>query len=143
MKYARRSGYGIIVDGVEVNQSMYGYLNGLCVAYFSTYEGRIQAVRKILNRKRSVPLFVSPEVVLFGSSNIKEYGCVFINYRRVIKIQKQGENSVILFDDFSEIMIENRHRNICKNYRLTSDFLKIYEQKESVYNKDILIDFLN
>jgi transposase len=58
---------------------------------------------------------------------IRDYDCVFVNYTQVLSVKKQGDSTLIVFDDLTEISIPtsiNKVKIQIKKCKLINNFVK-------------------
>jgi hypothetical protein len=63
----------------EVSKGMRFVLQAMCLASGSSYDGRIQAAKKVLSKERLVPLFIDSQNVLIFTHSIRCFECCAIN----------------------------------------------------------------
>lgn len=101
-------------------KSVINCINDVCLDGFSTYEGRMAAMRKKLNIKRNPPLIVSEEHRYFLIQVKCEInGLVWLNYDYM--------KSFDLNDDFCYLNVREyqKHRLVIKTCTFNSIFSKI------------------
>jgi len=129
MKYITRSTTGLSIGSTKehiINKGLKQYLNELCIKNLATFEGRIEAVRNVLNIVQNVPLYINDETLLIPTKSIRECDMYYINYHRILYIQDHLETCIIVFNDGSLLEIEcsyNKIQNHLKNGQLLLDYL--------------------
>ena len=100
----------IIINEQVIFKTFKGYINGLCIDSFSTLKGRTQAIKKQLNIKYNVPVFINEKNILFKvKQNDMNY---YINYYEILDIDKQKEKTVIVFKDLEVLRLDISKRII-------------------------------
>lgn len=119
MNYIRRSVEGIEISYKgcfeEINRSLIDYINDLCINNLSTYHGRLNASKKILNSKINLPIYVNESLFLFPTESVRKASCFFLNYYEILSIKAIRDNkSKIVFLDLSVLILEISHLRIQK-----------------------------
>lgn len=130
MKYITRckNGVKVISKNREIlNYGLIEYINMLCLNELSTYKGRITSTKKTLGIISNIPVYVNNNIMLFPTRMIRDYDCVFVNYTQVLSVKKQGDSTLIVFDDLTEISIPtsiNKVKIQIKKCKLINNFVK-------------------
>ena len=111
---------------VTVDNDAYKIMDDNCKYYGSSYLGRLQAGKIILNCKYKIPILVEESNVLifFPIKSSLEKDCCWLNPNSISNIEQDGENSVVTFKngkkkifDVSKYSLENQ---IFKSSKLES-----------------------
>lgn len=103
------------------------YLDGLCRAYGSTYEGRRQAACTILDIRQKAPIYISDSLMVFPNA-MKTDHKYWINYFQIKKIKAVSYQTLFTFLDESEVLVDMgyrsavRQRRRCYKYLFTIDW---------------------
>jgi len=109
-----------------VDKSSFSIMEESCEYYGSTYEGRINAVKKLLNFNYKIPVLVeeSKKIIFFPTKSYLLDDCSWINYNYIKKCEKNNDKTTIIFNngkkiylDESKLSIENQ---ILRSSRLES-----------------------
>ena len=100
-----------------IEKKAYNIMEDNCKYYGSTYVGRINAAKDILNCAYKLPIIVeeSNSLIFFPTKSSLENDCCWINFNFVENIEKFDKKSKIYFNnnkelifDSSKISIENQ-----------------------------------
>ena len=81
----------------EINNSLQ-FLNDLCIKHGSTYKGRIDACKRLLNINQKVPLLIS-ELTLeiwFPILSAKNKDNIWLNYNEILSYKAIDNNKTII-----------------------------------------------
>lgn len=116
MKYITRSTEGIQVFNKKttvVCKGLKQYIDELCIQNLSTFKGRSDAAKRVLQCTTNLPIYVNESILLFPTKSIRNMDCVYINFYRVLSVQKVTLNSSkIIFDDLTEMHIQTSHKKL-------------------------------
>lgn len=106
MKYIKREYCGFEIDGQTYDGGMISFVNSMCIQNMSTYKGRLDASKVILNRSSNLPVYVNENICLFPTESIRNYGCFLVNVHQVLHVKSNGKKScIIIFYDLSVIKV--------------------------------------
>jgi len=105
------------------------YINGLCLRILTTYEAYIKSVRKILNIKTNIPIYIHKEIIFFPICSIRKYDCIWINYSKIKVAYNDGDKTVIIFKNEERIRINVK---IGKIMKLIENVHKVISYKENI-----------
>ena len=128
MKYEINKGTLAVVPNAEVgslvyedderyviNQTPFSIMEDSCMYFGSTYEGRKQGAKKILNAEYKIPIVVedSNNLIVFPTTSPYSDDCCWISLKRVKNIEKiDANNTKIIFDNNREIIIDCSYRSL-------------------------------
>ena len=128
MKYEINKGTLAVVPNAEIgslvyedderyviNQTPFSIMEDSCMYFGSTYEGRKQGAKKILNAEYKIPIIVedSNNLIVFPTTSPYSDDCCWISLKRVKNIEKiDANNTKIIFDNNKEIIIDCSYRSL-------------------------------
>ena len=128
MKYEINKGTLAVVPNAEIgslvyedderyviNQTPFSIMEDSCMYFGSTYEGRKQGAKKILNAEYKIPIVVedSNNLIVFPTTSPYSDDCCWISLKRVKNIEKiDANNTKIIFDNNKEIIIDCSFRSL-------------------------------
>lgn len=82
-----------------VNKKAYSIMDDSCRYYGSTYKGRLNAAKKILDCSYKLPILVeeSQNIIFFPTKSSLEEDCCWINFNYIEKIEKDENETIINF----------------------------------------------
>ena len=98
-----------------VHESPFKIMEDSCKYFGSTYEGRKMGAKEILGAEYKVPIVIedSSNLIVFPTTSPLSNDCAWISLKRVSKISKiDSNNTKILFDNNSEIIVPSSYRSI-------------------------------
>lgn len=110
----------INIDGKEMDTTLKKYVNSLCIKSFSTLNGRVEAVRKLLKLKYNVPIYVNEKILLFKVVSFKTY---WINYFNIKDIDIKNDISIIIFNNLEILELDVSKRVIVNRVRVCHKIL--------------------
>jgi|LGOV01.1.fsa_nt_gb competence protein ComK len=129
MKYLKRESQGILImeeKEVYLKQGLKQYINKMCINNLSTYEGRREASKAILQRKSILPIYVNPQIFLYPTISVRNYQCTFINYYEVLSIIRMTEKRTkIVFNDLSDLNLDISHEKINNQHQRIENILNL------------------
>lgn len=124
MNYMRMNdGYVYVYQGVKgikmKEHTCSAVLDGWCMRYGSSYEGRRDAAMKFLHKKQLVPIYVKEDTIVFPAYDV----CgdpLWINYVHLAKLEKkQKDETTFIFYDGSFIASGMPYKSIVKQILYT------------------------
>ena len=100
-----------------VNKNAYEIMDESCKYYGSTYKGRLNAAKEILDCSYKIPILVeeSKNLIFFPTKSSLEEDCCWINFNSIKSINKNNNKSDIIFNnnkilslDISKLSLENQ-----------------------------------
>lgn len=78
-----------------------------------------------MNTKGLVPIFVSKDMILLPSKNIRAQDGMYVNFNRIIQYVKHSSISVkVIFEDLSNVNINTSYEKFHKQYQYAKELLK-------------------
>jgi competence transcription factor ComK len=101
MNYITRHEHGVWVDGPDdiLMMGLRQCINERCLRYLSTYEGRRDAARLTLERKRLVPILVGPGETLLPIRSMRHPDAVYVRQEAIVAIEERADGCAIRFLD--------------------------------------------
>lgn len=102
-------------DRYIVEQTPFSIMEESCKYFGSTYEGRKEGSKNILNAEYKLPIVVedSNNLIVFPTMSPLSTECCWISLKRVKKIEKiDSNNTKIIFDNNREIIVDCSYRII-------------------------------
>ncbi len=85
--------------------SMKTYLNKQCLNYLTTFEGRMHAIKRCLNQKRNIPIFIHANLCLIQTSHLHDPNNLLINICGVLSLKGNDKNTTFVFDEHTVLKI--------------------------------------
>lgn len=104
-------------ENYEIENTAYNIMDESCKYYGSSYIGRLVAAKEMLDFSYKVPILVEEcsGLIFFPIKSSLSEDCSWINLNSIKKVQKNGKNSKIIFNnneelelDVSKLSIENQ-----------------------------------
>lgn len=101
----------------EINKKAYKIMDDSCIFYGSTYKGRLNAAKNILNCAYKLPILVeeSQNIIFFPTKSSLEEDCCWINFSYIKAVEKKEKKCVLDFINnkklelnISKLSIENQ-----------------------------------
>lgn len=124
-------------DQYLINEKAYEIMESSCEYYGSSYQGRVDASKKILNSNYKVPVLVedSESIVFFPTKSSLLEDCCWINHNYIDSYEKDDKTTKITFKnketinfDISKLSLENQISRSCK--------LELISRKRKISNKE-------
>lgn len=92
---------------IPLIQPAFQLIKQACLNYFSTYEGRREAVTYRTGFKRKVPIPIHPRQIMFPTHANNDVNCFWISYHHVYQIINGPEKyqSIVQFKNKQEITV--------------------------------------
>lgn len=128
MQFIERTTEGLRIKSRDadqvVNKGLKQYLNTLLQKEYSTFEGRIKALKKEFGLKNNVPIYIHESMCFYMSTNIRDTTSTCINYHEVLSIrQGTNKNAEIIFKDLSIKHLDVSYQKLLKRHIQTARFL--------------------
>lgn len=104
-------------------------INDLCLRNLTSYETYLKSVKRILHIKTNIPIYISSKLIFFPICSIRNYECLWINYRNIKVIYNDDEKTIVIFANGERIIVNIR---IGKMIKLIENVHKIISYKENV-----------
>ena len=115
----------------EINNSLQ-FLNDLCIKHGSTYKGRIDACKRLLNINQKVPLLIS-ELTLeiwFPILSAKNKNNIWLNYNEILSYKGiENNKTIIKFKNGYRYEIEYNSRIIKNQMMRCEELIRKMSQK--------------
>ncbi len=110
-----------------IEQPIFEYINMLCVYFGSTYDGRKNAAKYILQIKQKVPILLSEinRNIIFPTVSSKRKDCIWIHSNAVQSFHKIQKKTKIVFITGEEYIIDVEYRTIKRQMQRCVQF-KLY-----------------
>jgi len=101
------------------------FLSEMLLKEHTTYEGRIQALKKRYGLKNSVPIFIDDEHCFYATKSLREYDSVCINYHSVLSLrEKSAHETEVVFKDLSVLSLAIPYPSLMRKHAKTAHFLR-------------------
>ena len=100
-----------------INKRAYEIMDESCQYYGSTYKGRLQAAKKMLDCAYKLPILIeeTQNIIFFPTKSSLEDDCCWINVNYIKKIEKNDDKCTVVFKNslretfnISKLSIENQ-----------------------------------
>ena len=106
------------------------YLNELLLKEYSTYEGRIHAIKKRHKMYRNVPIFINHEYCFYTIHSLRHHQAVCINYHAVLSIRATDQNTTeIIFKNLQIIHLTVPYAYVLRKHMRTGWFIEQYTKE--------------
>ncbi len=101
----------------NISNEAYSVMDDNCKYYGSSYKGRLEAAKEILNCSYKLPIIVeeSTGLIFFPIKSSLLNDCTWINLDTIQKVEKDGNKSKIIFEngkfetlDISKLSLDNQ-----------------------------------
>ncbi len=101
----------------NISNEAYSVMDDNCKYYGSSYKGRLEAAKEILNCSYKLPIIVeeSTGLIFFPIKSSLLNDCTWINLDTIQKVEKEGNKSKIIFEngkcetlDISKLSLDNQ-----------------------------------
>ena len=100
-----------INDDLIINKTFENYIDGLLINDLSTYQGRLNAIRKKYGFKKLIPIYINDLLCLFPLENKRSINNIYINVNAVKFVD---DNGCLYFYDNSLIKSNKKGKTINK-----------------------------
>lgn len=100
----------------KVDIDIYDLFDKYLLKYLTTYKGRVDATSKVYHIKKNIPVYLDYNLVFIQIFNKKQYNNIYINICKIIDMIKDKDNTIIVFDDGSKIIIDKPYHILKKYY---------------------------
>ena len=82
-------------DEFIVNQNILNIVENSCSFYGSTFDGRVEASKKILSTNIKLPIVIEDikKIIFFPTKASYRTGCKWLSFNNIDKIEKVGKNN--------------------------------------------------
>ncbi len=140
INYVIKNGYTTIIyykDGKinKTTKSVYLVINELCIKYFSTFFGRIEAIKNQFGFKRKIPILVSNSILLLPIYSYRSLNSLYINYYEINDVEFETNIIIIEFKDKTVLKLDKnvKFELVLKRGHLIHEEIKKLKEKENVF----------
>ncbi len=102
---------------IILQESIYKLLDKWCLESLTTYEGRIEAIKKIYHIKKLVPIYINKDLMLFPVDNRKAIENIYINVTKILELCDINNKTKIVFKNKDSIVIKKKYQLINNYYQ--------------------------
>ncbi len=129
MEYIKRTAHGVsVAERGQTRTLKVGirqFFGKMLLREHTTYEGRIQALKKRYGLKNNVPIYIDEDHCFYTTKNLREYDSVCINYHSVLSVrEKSNKETEIVFKDLSILALPIPYATIMRKHAKTAQFLR-------------------
>ena len=92
--------------------SIDSYLNKLCLVNGSSLKGRKEAFKVLTNKKKFIPVIVSPFCIYFPLSSTSQHDCIWVRYEAIDKVKYKEKTCILFFKDSTCLVCNSKNRII-------------------------------
>mgnify|MGYP003398408182 CR=1 FL=1 len=120
-----------------IDKKAYEVMEDSCEYYGSTYKGRLEATKKILNSSYKIPIIIeeSENIIFFPSKSSLLEDCCWINYNFIKKYEKFENRVKITFKNNEEIEVDMSKLSL-ENQISRSSMLELISRKRKINKND-------
>lgn len=121
-----------------IDKRAYSIMDESCNYYGSTYKGRLNAAKNILNCSYKLPILVeeSQSIIFFPTKSSLEEDCCWINFNYIKSVDKKINNkSTILFENGTEIDIDTSKLSIENQIARSTRLCYLLNQRKNQLKK--------
>ena len=134
-------------EKILIKERAFYVVNYICMNYLTSIETYNKALRNILGFKYKIPIYLSSNLIIIFTKNIKAYYNIFINYNNILSAVKVNEKIVLTFKNNETLNTEysvksfnnqvNRINILIKKmpFKWNIDNTFIINNIDNVYNK--------
>lgn len=104
------------------------FLNQVLIDDLTTLKGRLKAIRIKYGMRKNIPIYLNNYLVFFRL--IEDDKLIYINAMMVLRLTKDGDNTVIYFKNDSKLLVKRKVRFIKSQWERS---LLIEKSNENVY----------
>jgi competence transcription factor ComK len=108
MNYIINTAYGCKIyqknQMIKKDMNALTYVKKLCLNHLFTYQGYIEACRKVLNLKYKIPLHIKDSIQLIPIKSIRDYDNIWINYAYVKAYDAYNKGLIVFFYDGTQLV---------------------------------------
>ena len=98
-------------------ENIYKIFDDWCLVSLTTYEGRIEAIKKIYQIKKLVPIYINQDLMLFPIENRKSVENIYINVTKITKICDIDNKTKIFFKNCDSIIVNKKYQLVNNYYQ--------------------------
>lgn len=119
------------VNGIYyTKQTVKSLLEEACIKRFSTYEGRLKPVRKLLDYVQKTPLLICPtqRICAFPITSPQKYGCTWILPYHVQSYEMKNGKLIVTFNNGIQLPLNCSLRVFKNQQERTANCLNYYQR---------------
>lgn len=123
------------IDSCEfvINQDICELFDNYLLNQLTTLKGRLDAIKKVYHINKNIPVFLDNNLVFIQTFNKKQHENIYINVHRIIDMIKDKENTIIIFEDESKLLVE-KPLHIIKKYYNNSLKINLFKFRKGYEN---------
>ena len=112
-----------------------------CIDYYSSFDGRREAVMCKTKYRRKVPIPINPDlgIYAFPTHALDDKACCWIFYHHVEKIKEGKYNGIVVFKNGMELEVETSTYVLKEQMRRTEDIILDYGGLSALHFRDEII----
>lgn len=124
-------------DTKIINDSLYPFLNKICLNELTTYNGRIEAIRLVYNIHKFIPIYINQNIILQPLYQKRSWNQTFVNICNIKEVKKDRLNSLIIFKNNLQLIVEVPYLKL-KQYIEKCKFIQ-KDQLNKITERNILL----
>ena len=116
-----------------INQDICELFDNYLLNQLTTLKGRLDAIKKVYHINKNIPVFLDNNLVFIQTFNKKQHENIYINVHRIIDMIKDKENTIIIFEDESKLLVE-KPLHIIKKYYNNSLKINLFKFRKGYEN---------
>ncbi len=129
MQCIMKSAEGILIyhEGKKktVKKGLKQYLNELLLTEYSTYEGRLEAIKRRHKIYRNIPIYINDQYCFYTIHSLRHRDAVCINYHAVLSIRQTKNNATeVIFKSLNMITLNVPYAYVLRKHMRTGMFIK-------------------
>lgn len=128
IKYIINTPYGSkifkLYEIIESKLNNLSIIKRLFIENLCTYEGYIKAVSKTFNIKHNIPVVINKDNLFIPLKRVRDYDNIWINYSSVITYNKFENQTIIIFKDFEQKVINLKYNIFLKRVETLKQIMK-------------------
>jgi hypothetical protein len=116
-----------------INQDICELFDNYLLNQLTTLNGRLDAIKKVYHINKNIPVFLDNNLVFIQTFNKKQHENIYINVHRIIDMIKDKENTIIIFEDESKLLVE-KPLHIIKKYYNNSLKINLFKFRKGYEN---------
>lgn len=102
-------------DEICVNDDVDVLFEKYLLNQLTTLKGRLDATKKVYRINKNIPVFLDNNLVFIQIFNKKQHNNIYVNVHNIIDMIKDKENTIIIFEDETKLVID-KPLHIIKQY---------------------------
>ncbi|MFH5881993.1 competence protein ComK [Liberiplasma polymorphum] len=122
------------VNGIEVvfpyrqvvlEKGLIQFINTLLIKELTTFDGRIEALKKQCSLKYNVPIYINHKLCLFSLTPLRDTDVICLNVHAIQAIIEQEINkTMIIFNSNETLILNYNYRLVKKRYDRTIQIIE-------------------